>query len=122
MLLADPYAAMTCGMRDAMFVGKTTLDGVETDHLAFKGKNLDWQVSMGRRPPAADGGSHGPFRWSTQPHAPVHGLGAQSVALTSPVLSFRNKTDAKPVEFRAPMDRPPVGKRSDNPAAFGRTK
>ena len=41
---ADPYASMTRGLKSARVVGTSTVDGVETRHLAVHGQKLDWEV------------------------------------------------------------------------------
>jgi hypothetical protein len=44
---ADPYAAMTSGLVSAHVVGLSTLDGVETRHVAVHGQKLDWEIWIG---------------------------------------------------------------------------
>jgi hypothetical protein len=46
---ADPYASMTKGLRSAALVGTSTIDGVETEHLAVHGKDLDWEMWIGTK-------------------------------------------------------------------------
>ena len=41
---ADPYAAMTKGLKSARLVGTSTVDGVETRHLAVHGQKVDWEI------------------------------------------------------------------------------
>jgi hypothetical protein len=45
------YEAVTKDLTHAYWVGKTTIDGVECDHLAFAGPGIEWQVWLG---PAKD--------------------------------------------------------------------
>jgi hypothetical protein len=47
LLLADPYAALTANLGGALFVGHSTVDGVETEHLAFRGPGVDWEIWIG---------------------------------------------------------------------------
>jgi hypothetical protein len=47
LLSADPYAAMTNGLLSAYVVGTSTVDDVETRHLAVHGKKLDWEIWIG---------------------------------------------------------------------------
>jgi hypothetical protein len=44
---ADPYAAMAKGLQRAMIVGTSTVDGVETRHVAVHGKQLNWEMWIG---------------------------------------------------------------------------
>ena len=46
-LLADPYAALTADLGGALYVGRSTVDGVKTDHLAFRGPGVDWEIWIG---------------------------------------------------------------------------
>jgi hypothetical protein len=44
---ADPYASMTKGLKSARVVGTSTVDGVETQHVAVHGQKLDWEIWIG---------------------------------------------------------------------------
>lgn len=46
---SDPYTTMTKGLQSATVVGTSTVDGVETQHLAVHGKKLDWEVWIGTK-------------------------------------------------------------------------
>ena len=46
-LFNDVYGALTKDLTHAYWVGKTTIDGVECDHLAFAGPDLEWQIWLG---------------------------------------------------------------------------
>jgi hypothetical protein len=46
-LLADPYAALTASLGGALYVGHSTVDGVKTEHLAFRGPGVDWEIWIG---------------------------------------------------------------------------
>ncbi len=46
-LLADPYAALTADLGGALYVGHSTIDGVKTEHLAFRGPGVDWEIWIG---------------------------------------------------------------------------
>jgi hypothetical protein len=50
-LYSDVYGAVTKDLTYAYWVGKTTIDGVECDHLAFAGPGIEFQVWLG---PAKD--------------------------------------------------------------------
>jgi hypothetical protein len=47
LLLADPYAALTASLGGALYVGHSTVDGVKTEHLAFRGPGVDWEIWIG---------------------------------------------------------------------------
>jgi len=47
LLVGDPFARLTEGMVGAMLVGQSTLDAVNTDHLAFSGAGVDWEIWIG---------------------------------------------------------------------------
>lgn len=47
LLVADPYARLTQGLSGALLVGQSTIDGVNTDHLAFSGNGVDWEIWIG---------------------------------------------------------------------------
>lgn len=44
LLVSDPYTVLTKGLRSAFWVGRGVVDGVETDHLAFVGPGVEWQI------------------------------------------------------------------------------
>jgi hypothetical protein len=46
-LYSDVYGAVTKDLTHAYWVGKTTVDGVVCDHLAFAGPGLEWQIWIG---------------------------------------------------------------------------
>lgn len=43
-LVSDPYAALTSDLSSALWVGQSTIGGAKTDHLAFTGKGIDWEI------------------------------------------------------------------------------
>lgn len=47
LLVADPYAFLTKDLASAFWVGRTTIGGVKTEHLAFTAPGLDWEVWVG---------------------------------------------------------------------------
>lgn len=47
LLVSDPYAGLTGAVTSAMWVGGSKIDGVETDHLAFIAKDVDWEIWIG---------------------------------------------------------------------------
>jgi len=50
--LADPYAALMENVIEAAHIGRGVIDGVECEHLAFRGLETDWQlwVEVGAKP------------------------------------------------------------------------
>jgi hypothetical protein len=46
-LLTAPYPVFTTDLIQAVYVGKSEVDGVKTDHLAFVNKEVDWQIWIG---------------------------------------------------------------------------
>jgi hypothetical protein len=46
---SDPYAAMTKGIKSAVVVGRSTIDGVESQHLAVHGNAMDWEIWIGTK-------------------------------------------------------------------------
>ena len=47
MLTSDPYATLTKDFLSALFVGQSTVGGVQADHLAFTAKDVDWEIWIG---------------------------------------------------------------------------
>ena len=47
MLYSDVYGAVTKDLTHAYWVGKTTVDGIVCDHLAFAGPGIEWQIWLG---------------------------------------------------------------------------
>jgi hypothetical protein len=52
LLLSRVYDELTTDMLDAKHIGQGVIDGVECEHLAFRGPEIDWQlwVESGARP------------------------------------------------------------------------
>lgn len=44
LLRSNPYQVMMKGVTSAAYVGQTLIDGVMTNHLAFRRPDLDWQI------------------------------------------------------------------------------
>ena len=47
LLVPDPYAGLTTDLLSALWVGQSTIAGVETEHLAFTAKGIDWEIWIG---------------------------------------------------------------------------
>lgn len=52
LLLSNAYAVLSEDILDAKYIGHGVIDGVESDHLAFRNQDTDWQiwVERGERP------------------------------------------------------------------------
>ena len=44
LLYSQPYDVLTEQVKGGRLVGKETIDGVEANHLAFQGDDVDWQI------------------------------------------------------------------------------
>ena len=49
LLVADPYTRLTKNLSSALLVGQSTIDAVDTDHLAFSGDGVDWEIWIGTK-------------------------------------------------------------------------
>ncbi|MEF8701058.1 MAG: DUF2092 domain-containing protein [Candidatus Accumulibacter sp. UW26] len=49
LLVGDPYARLTQDLASALLVGQSTIDGVHTEHLAFTGSGVDWEMWIGSK-------------------------------------------------------------------------
>ena len=101
---ADPYASMTKGLRSARIVGTSTVDGVETRHVAVHGQQLDWEIWIGTK-------DHLPRMVtltdiSERPGSRPRRCCSRTGSSTSPSRptrsSFRAPADATEVPFRNP--------------------
>jgi hypothetical protein len=52
LLFVDPYQVLSRGVEESVYLGTTYVDGIKCDHLAFREKDVDWQlwVQAGERP------------------------------------------------------------------------
>ena len=107
-LYSDVYAALTKDLTHAYWVGKSTIDGVECDHLAFAGPGIEWQVWLG---PAKD---PLPRRLAVtyvnverQPRFLVNFSDWDLKArLSAKRFECKKPAGAKPIEFRPLMTKP----------------
>ena len=112
LLSGDPYAELTKGLTSAMVVGKSTVDGVPCEHLAFKSPGVHWEVWVDAGQSAlpqrmavtyADVQNF-PRRlvefsdWNTQPN------------LTDRDFAFQIPADARQIEFLSPASPVPTGR------------
>jgi hypothetical protein len=52
LLLSNSYDVLVAGVKEAKYIGRGVIDGVECEHLAFRNFDTDWQlwVEVGERP------------------------------------------------------------------------
>ena len=52
LLMSNVYDALTSDVITGMYIGRGVIDGVECEHLAFRGQDTDWQIwiEVGDRP------------------------------------------------------------------------
>src|SRR5215211_2492693 len=106
LLLSRVYDELTTDVLDAKHIGQGVIDGVDCEHLAFRGPDVDWQlwVETGARPI--------PHKYViTSKHvtgAPQYTLRVKELKTDAPAaadaLVFKPPADAKKVEFAALTD------------------
>jgi hypothetical protein len=113
LLLSRLYDELTAEVIDAKHIGQGVVDGVETEHLAFRNAEVDWQlwVEIGARPI--------PRKYViTSKHvagAPQYAIRIKEwktdVSLGPDAFVFKPPADAKQVEFvaLAEIDEVPLG-------------
>jgi hypothetical protein len=106
LLLSNAYDELMKDVPDAKHIGRGVIDGVECDHLAFRGNDVDWQlwVEVGSRPiprkyvitsKAVTGAPQYTLRikdWKTDVQVPPD------------AFAFKPPADAKKVDFKALAD------------------
>ena len=102
LLLADPYEALMLDVVDVKDLGSGVIGGVECDYLAFRAKEVDWQIwiAQGERPypcryVISSTFMDGEPQYSIQIRDWKAG---DEVAATD--FSFKNPTDAKKVDLK----------------------
>jgi hypothetical protein len=48
LISSNPYGSMTQGLVSALVVGTSTIEGVETQHVAVHASKLDWEIWIGK--------------------------------------------------------------------------
>ena len=102
-LISEPYSVLTEGLINALFVGKSTIDGIPTNHLAFSNANVDWQIWVGID-------DHLPrlvvATYMDDTSEPSYTVEFKDWKLNEPVSEetfiFQNASNAAKVEFRNP--------------------
>jgi len=44
LLFSDPYAVLSEGLENSLYLGTAYIDGIEVHHLAFREEEVDWQI------------------------------------------------------------------------------
>lgn len=102
-LISDPYSRLTAGMLKAVYIGRSTLGGVKTDHLAFSNKGVEWQIWIGAddKLPRLVNATY--LDDASEPSYTVEFSGWK---LNDPVarerFAYRNTSEAAQVEFKRP--------------------
>ena len=107
-LTSDPYAKMTRALTKAVFVGRSTIDGVKTDHLAFANDGVEWQIWVGEE-------DHLPrlvsARYLNDASEPDYTVQFFNWKVNDPATDtdfvFQNTTNAAKVDFRKPDNAQP---------------
>ncbi|MCX5677574.1 MAG: DUF2092 domain-containing protein [Candidatus Omnitrophica bacterium] len=102
-LTSNPYEKLTSGLTKAIFVGRSTIAGVKTDHLAFSNEGVEWQIWV-----AED--DHLPrlvsARYLEDVSEPDYTIEFFNWKLNEPVpdanFVFQNTSNAAKVDFRKP--------------------
>ena len=104
LLTSDPSAALTKGLTSAFVVGKSTVDGVPCEHLAFTSGGTHWQVWV-------DAGQSALPQRLAVTYADVQNFPRRMVEmsdwnlhpnLTDSDFVFQPPSDAKQIEFLSP--------------------
>ena len=107
-LYSDVYGAVTKGLTHAYWVGKTTVEGVACDHLAFAGPGIEWQVWLGpETDPLPRRLAVTYLALERQPRFLVNFSDWNLKArLSDRSFEFKKPAGAKPIEFRPLMTKP----------------
>jgi hypothetical protein len=85
---SDPYETLTKDVTGGRYIGKESVNGVVADHLAFQGKDLDWQIWI------QDGPQPLPLRFKITEKT-MKGQPEASVTLTN----WQPNTNVSPADF-----------------------
>jgi hypothetical protein len=102
-LIEEPYNVLIKDLVRAVYVGRSTIGGVETSHLAFFNKMVEWQMWVGVK----DDLPRLVFAtYLDDVREPSYAVEFSDWKLNDPVpentFTFLNKTKAAKVEFRGP--------------------
>jgi hypothetical protein len=119
LVVSDPYAAMTKGLKSAKVVGTSTLDGVETRHLAVHGQKVDWEIWIATTDHLPRLVTITDIAEARKPTQAVQLSGwAVDQAIPADAFSFNAPADVMQVPFRSPEQRKASARHG--PAASGR--
>jgi len=104
-LFSDVYRAATKDLTQAYWVGKTRINGVECDHLAFAGPDIEWQIWIGpEKSPLPRRLAVTYLSVERRPRFLVDFMDWNLKArLSARTFEFKQPADAKPIEFRPLM-------------------
>jgi len=102
-LVSEPYSVLVEGLTTALYVGRSTIGGIPTNHLAFSNDGVEWQVWVG-----VD--DHLPrlvvATYLDETSEPSYSVEFKEWKLNEPVSEdtfvFQNASNAAKVEFRKP--------------------
>lgn len=116
---ADPYTTMTRGLRSATVVGTSTIDGVETQHLAVHGEKMDWEIWIGTKDRLPRMVTLTDLAEARKPtHTVMFSEWALDESVPIEAFAFTPPPDATRVPFRDPSQAKAAGRRG--PSAQGR--
>jgi hypothetical protein len=102
-LTSNPYEKLTGGLTKAIFVGRSTIAGVKTDHLAFTNEGVEWQIWVAEEDHLPRLVNARYFEDATEPDYTIEFFNWK---LNEPVSDadfvFRNTSNAAKVDFRRP--------------------
>ena len=104
-LYSDVYGAVTNDLTHAYWVGKTTVDGIVCDHLAFAGPGIEWQIWLGpEKDPLPRRLAVTYLALERQPRFLVNFTDWNlKVKLSASRFEFKKPAGVKPIEFRPLM-------------------
>jgi hypothetical protein len=102
LLLMDPYETLMLDVVDVKDLGSGVIGGAECDHLAFRSKEVDWQIwiAQGERPyPCRFSITSKSMKGEPQYSIQIRDWKA-GAEVTTTDFTFKNPTDAKKVDLK----------------------
>jgi hypothetical protein len=102
LLLMDPYETLMLDVVDVKDLGSGVIGGAECDHLAFRAKEVDWQIwiAQGERPyPCRFSITSKSMKGEPQYSIQIRDWKA-GAEVTTTDFTFKNPTDAKKVDLK----------------------
>ena len=102
LLLSDSYAALMLDVSDVKDLGSGVIGGVECDYLAFRAKEVDWQIwiAQGERPYPCHYVITSKFMDGEPQYTLQISDWKTGAAVAASDFSFKNSTDAKKVDLK----------------------